>query len=98
MITEIRMTVRLKPRLAFQIKMRAEEQGITCSEYLRALAERELKSGMADALAQLNTEVTLVTGMMARQLLTSAVGKEAANSLEELASDRAGKIVRDLLR
>ena len=99
MIKEIRMTIRLKPRLAIQIKMRAEEQGITCSEYLRALAENELKSGgMADSLAQLNAEVTLVTGMMARQLLTSAVGKQEAKSIEDWAHRTAEEIVRETLQ
>jgi hypothetical protein len=99
MIQEIRMTIRLKPRLAFQIKMRAEEQGITCSEYLRALAQDDLKSGgMADSLAQLNAEVTLVTGMMARRLLTGAVGEEKARSLEEWAAGRAEAIVRNILQ
>ena len=99
MIQEIRLTVRLKPLMGIRARMRAEDQGITCSEYLRALIEQDFREGgVADALARLNAEVTLVTGMMVRQLLTEALGPEEARKLEAWASERAETLVRKTLQ
>lgn len=72
---------------------------LSSAEYLRALIENDLKKGRAaDALAQLNTEITLVIGMMLREWLTYAIGKEHAKSLEDWAQGRADAIVQETLR
>lgn len=94
MIQEIRLTVRLKPLMGIRARMRAEDQGITCSEYLRALIENDFKmGGKADALAELNTEITLVNGMMVRRLLTEALGPEEAKKVEAWVSGKAADLV-----
>ena len=99
MITEMRLTVRLKPLIGFRAKMRAEDLGITCAEYLRSLLEYDLQRGRkADALAGLNAEITLVTGMMVRRILTEVVGEEDARKFEAWASERAATIVRNTLQ
>jgi hypothetical protein len=54
-----------------RVKVRADSMRLSSAEYLRALIENDLKKGRAaDALAQLNTEITLVIGMMLREWLT----------------------------
>ena len=95
MTRELRLTVRLSPLTCTRVKLRAEEQGITCAEYLRAILENDLrKGGSADALAQVNTEITLVTGMMVRELLTRTLGSTEAKSLEDWATGRASGIIQ----
>ena len=99
MITEMRLTVRLKPLIGFRAKMRAEDLGITCAEYLRSLLEYDLQRGRkADALASLNAEITLVTAIMVRRILTEVVGEEDAKKLEAWATERAGTLVRKTLQ
>ena len=99
MTRELRLTVRLSPLTSTRVKLRAEEQGISCAEYLRAILENDLrKGGSADTLAKLNTEITLVTGMMLREWLTYAMGKDPAKSLEDWANGRASGIIQQALR
>jgi hypothetical protein len=72
---------------------------LSSAEYLRALIEHDLKKGRAaDALAELNTEVTLTAAMMVRELATHAFGREGGKSLEEWANGRAETIVQETLR
>ena len=95
----LKLSVRFSPLMSKRLRLRAEEQGVTPSEYLRAAIESDLKKGgCADALAQLNTEITLVTGMMFREWLTFAMGKEPAKSLEDWANGRASGIIQQQLR
>ena len=95
----LKLSVRFSPMMAKRLRLKAEEQGVTPSEYLRAAIESDLKhGGCADALAPLNTEVTLVTGMMLREWLTFAMGKEPAKSLEDWANGRASGIIQQELR
>ena len=99
MTLDLRLSVRFSPLMAKRLRLRAEDQGVTPSEYLRATIENDLKKGgRADALAQLNTEITLVTGMMLREWLTHAMGKEPAKSLEDWANGRASGIIQQELR
>ena len=99
MTRELRLTVRLSPLTSTRVKLRAEEQGISCAEYLRAILENDLrKGGSADSLAQVNTEITLVTGMMVRELLTRSLGRDEAKSLEDWANGRASGIIQGELR
>ena len=99
MINERRLTVRLSPLMKTRVRVRAEMDGITSAEYLRRLIENDLKKGrVADALAELNTEFTLVTGMMVRELATHAFGKEGGKSLEEWASGRAEELLQKAIQ
>jgi hypothetical protein len=95
----VRLSVRLSPLMEKRLRLRAEEQGVTPSEYLRATIENDLKnSGRADLLAPLVAEVTLVTGMMLREWLTYALGKDRAKSLEDWANGRASGLIQEELR
>ena len=95
----IRLSVRLSPLMEKRLRLRAEEQGVTPSEYLRATIENDLKKGgRADALALTIAEVTLVTGMMLREWLTYAMGKDHAKSLEDWANGRASGLIQQALR
>ena len=99
MTRELRLTVRLSPLTSTRVKLRAEEQGISCAEYLRAILENDLrKGGSADSLALVNTEITLVTGMMVRELLAHTLGRDEAKSLEDWANGRASGIIQGELR
>jgi hypothetical protein len=96
---EMRLTVRLSALMGTRVKVRADSMRLSSAEYLRALIENDLKKGgSADALAQLNTEITLVTGMMLREWLTYAMGKDPAKSLEDWANGRASGIIQQALR
>ena len=95
----LRLSVRFSTLMAKRLRLKAEEQGVTPSEYLRTTIENDLRQGgSADALAQLNTEITLVTGMMLREWLTYAIGKDQAKSLEDWANGRASGIIQQELR
>jgi hypothetical protein len=95
----IRLSVRLSPLMEKRLRLRAEEQGVTPSEYLRATIENDLKKGgRADLLAPVIAEVSLVTGMMLREWLTYALGKDRAKSLEDWANGRASGIIQEELR
>lgn len=95
----IRLSVRLSPLMEKRLRLRAEEQGVTPSEYLRAAIENDLKKGgRADALALTIAEVSLVTGMMLREWLTYAMGKDHAKSLEDWANGRASGIIQQVIR
>lgn len=99
MTLDLCLSVRFSALMAKRLRLRAEEQGVTPSEYLRATVENDLKKGGdADALAQLNTEITLVTGMMVRELLTHSLGKDDAKNLEAWANGRASGIIQGELR
>lgn len=99
MTRELRLTVRLNPTTINRIKLRAEELGLSSAEYLRSLAETDLrKGGDADTLARINTEITLISGMMLREWLTFALGKDHAKSLEDWANGRASGIIQQELR
>jgi hypothetical protein len=99
MIRESRWMVRLSPLMGERVRMRAGALGISIAEYLRTTIENDLqKGGTADALAQMNTEITLVTGMMVRELLTQTLGKDEAKSLEDWANGRASGIIQGELR
>lgn len=99
MTMPLKLSVRFSAGLSKQLHSRAEERGVTPSEYLRAVIENDLRNrGTADALAPLNTEITLVIGMMLREFLTQSLGSEAAKKLEDWANGRATGIVRQELR
>jgi|GEM_PF-2115566 hypothetical protein len=99
MTRELRLTVRLSPNAINRIKLRAEELGISSAEYLRAVVENDLRrGGDADTLARMNTEITLVSGMMLREWLTYALGKDRAKSLEDWANGRASGVIQEALR
>jgi hypothetical protein len=96
MIRESRWMVRLSPVMGERVRMRAVAQGISIAEYLRTTIEKDLqKGGDADALARLNTEITLVVGMMVRELLTRSMGRDEAKNLEEWANGRASGIIQE---
>jgi len=95
----LKLSVRFSARMAKELRARAESKGIPVGEYLRALIETDLrKGGAADTLAPLNTEITLVTGMMLREFLNQSLGREAARRLEDWANGRALGIIREELR
>ena len=95
MIRESRWMVRFSPLMGERVKARAEERGISIAEYLRITIENDVnRVGRADLLAQLNTEITLVTGMMVRELLTQTLGRDEAKSLEDWANGRASGIIQ----
>ncbi len=99
MTRELRLTVRLSPSTITRIKQRAQELGLSSAEYLRALAETDLKiGGHADVLARMTTETVLVSGMMLREWLTFAMGQDHAKSLEDWASGRASGLIQQELR
>ena len=99
MIRESRWMVRLSPLMGERVRMRAAALGISISEYLRTTIEGDLqKGGKADTLAHLNTEITLVTGMMVRELLSRSMGGAEAKSLEDWANGRASGIIQGELR
>ena len=99
MRSEMRLTVRLSPLMGTRVKVRADSMRLSSAEYLRALIENDLKKGRAaDALAELNTELTLVTAMMVRELATFALGSARGKSLEDWANGRAEEIVQKTLR
>jgi hypothetical protein len=86
--------IRVDADLARKVELRAQELGICLSEYLRAIIEfQAVNRGQADHLAQLNTEITLVSGMMIRRLLNHVIGQEDAKKLEDWASGRASAVV-----
>ena len=94
MARQRRWMIRFDPDLGKRIELQAEEQGLCVGEFVRTVVENHLlKSGKADHLAQLNTEITLVSGMMIRRLLTHVIGPEDARSLEEWANGRASAVV-----
>ena len=94
-----RWMIRVDADLARKVELRAEELGICLSEYLRAIIEfQAVNRGQADHLAQLNTEITLVSGMMIRRLLTHVIGPEDAKKFEEWASGRASAVVHGQLK
>ncbi len=95
----VRFSVRLSPLMVKRLRLRALDLGVTPSEFLRDIIEKELQQrGEADALAQVNTEITLVTGMMFREFLGHTLGREEARSLEDWASGRASAIIQGTLR
>ena len=99
MIRECRWMVRFSPLTGERVRMRAGTLGISIAEYLRVTIENDLqKGGSADSLARLNMEITLVTGMMVRELLTQSLGKDEAKSLEDLANGRASGIIQGELK
>jgi len=99
MIRECRWMVRFSPLTGERVRMRAGTLGISIAEYLRVTIENDLqKGGSADSLAQLNMEITLVTGMMVRELLTQSLGKDEAKSLEDWANGRASGIIQGELK
>ena len=96
MITEIRLTVRLDPVVGIRAKLKAKDMHLSTAEYVRALIEKDLKKGaVAEVLAELNTEFTLISAMMVRELATYFFGTEKGKSLEEWARGRAAKILRE---
>jgi hypothetical protein len=99
MIRESRWMVRLSPLTGERVRMRAGALGISIAEYLRNTIENDLKKGgNSDTLAHLNMEITLVTGMMVRELLSQNLGKDEAKSLEDWANGRASAIIQGELR
>ena len=99
MIRESRWMVRLSPLMGERVRMRAAAVGITIAEYLRTTIEKDLQQGGdADALAHLNTEITLVTGMMVRELLTRSLGRDEAKNLEAWANSRASGIIQETIQ
>jgi carbon monoxide dehydrogenase subunit G len=99
MTKDRRWMVRFNPIMGRRVELRAEGQGISIAEYLRNTIEDDLKkAGKADALAQLNTEITLVSGMMLRRLLTQVIGPEDAKNLEEWANGRASAVIEGEFR
>lgn len=99
MRSEMRLTVRLSALMGMRVKVRADSMRLSSAEYLRALIENDLKKGrVADALAKLNTEVTLVTAMMVRELAAYVLGTARGKSLESWANGRAETIVQETLR
>jgi hypothetical protein len=99
MIRESRWMVRLSPLMGERVRMRAATLGISIAEYLRHTIENDLKQGgAADDLARLNTEITLMTGMMVRELLTRTAGRDEANRFEDWANGRALGIIEETFR
>ena len=99
MIRECRWMVRFSPVMGERVRMRAADQGMSIAEYLRTTIETDLKKGgLADALAQLNMEVTLVTGMMVREMLSKHFNREEARNLEDWANERATGIIKGELQ
>ena len=95
MIRECRWMVRFSPLMGERVRMRAADQGMSIAEYLRTTIESDLKKGgLADALAQMNMEVTLVTGMMVRELLSKHLGREEARTVEDWANERVAGIIK----
>ena len=94
MARQRRWMIRVDADLARKVELRAQELGICLSEYLRAIIEfQAVNRGQADHLAQLNTEITLVSGMMIRRLLNHVIGQEDAKKLEDWASGRASAVI-----
>jgi hypothetical protein len=99
MARQRRWMIRVDVDLARRVELQAEGMGVCLSEYLRSIIEAQaLTRGKADHLAQLNTEITLVSGMMIRRLLTHVIGPEDARSLEEWANGRASSVVQGELK
>ncbi len=94
-----RWMIRFDPVTAKRIELRAEEQGASVAQLLRTIIEAEVKrDARAETLAELSTEITLVSGMMIRRLLTHAIGPEEARSLEEWANGRAAAVIQGEVR
>jgi hypothetical protein len=86
----------MDPIEAKRVEFRAQALGMTLSSYLRSLIESDLRrGGHADEFARTNMEVTLVSAMMMRKLLTHAVGSEEAKSVETWARERASEMVSE---
>jgi hypothetical protein len=95
MIRDCRWMVRFSPLMGERVRNRAAAQGLSIAEYLRTTIETDLrKGGAADTLAPINTEVTLVTGMMVRELLARTLGQEEAKTIEAWANGRASGVIQ----
>ena len=87
--------VRMEPIEAKRVELRAQELGLSVSAYIRQLIEADrAKGGHGDALAQVNAEVSIVTGFMVRRLLNHVFGDEDGKKIEQAAQDRAASIVQ----
>ena len=89
-----------------KVSLRAQERGVTVSEYVRSLILRDLDGGEAprepertDTWAHLALpvlEVALVTGILVRAHLGWNVGEEDAQAISKRAHDRADEQIRVL--
>jgi hypothetical protein len=96
MTTEVRLTVRLDPDVGIRAKLKAKDMKLTTAEYVRALIEKDLKKGaVAEVLAELNTETTLISAMMVRELATYFFGVDKGKDLEKWATGRAAERLRN---
>ena len=85
--------------LAKRAQARAAALGLTLSDYLRSLVDRDLQhGGDADALARMIAEVSITSGMLARRLLTQSLGPDEAKALEIRAHEKATGMVDEILK
>ena len=99
MTKDRRWMVRFNPVMGRCVELRAAEQKLSIAEYLRTTIEKDLnRTGKAEGLIELNTEITLVSGMMLRRVLKEIIGTEDARSLEEWANGRASAVIQGELR
>lgn len=86
--------VRMEPIEAKRVELRSQELGLTLSGYIRHLIEADrMKGGQADALAQINTEVSILTGYMVRRLINHVFSEEDGKKIEQAGKERASALV-----
>lgn len=94
MAKESRYMVRFDSMVAKRIENRAQERGMSVAEYIRTTVERDLhEGGSADALAPVNAKVSLVTGIMLRQVVDHIFGAEAGKRIEAAAQESADAMI-----
>lgn len=92
MAKESRYMVRFDPMVAKRIENRAQERGMSVAEYIRTTVERDLHEG-GSALAPVNAKVSLVTGIMLRQVVDHIFGAEAGKRIEAAAQESADAMI-----
>jgi len=93
------LRARVEGLLEKRAKAKAEALGLSLTDYLTGLVERDIHhGGTADALARMGAEVNLVSAMMIRRLLRNGIGDEEARTLEATAKENAASIIETILK
>lgn len=90
---------RVEGLLEKRAKARADVLGLSLTDYLVSLVERDIQfGGNADALARTTAEVNFVSAMMIRRLLLAECGEEELRTIEVNARANAGSTVEMILQ
>jgi hypothetical protein len=94
------LQTRVDPATAARVRLHADREGLSISEWIGNLLRREvLRAGAADALAARTYETALTVGYMLRTLMADTLGAEATErAVEQAAEAAAGDAADELAR